>query len=417
MKLKKGLAGILTVITAFCMYSAVWAGDGEKKDLVLMISASDDAFALDIEEAVREKFGNKYHLIFKAWDTQGVTQAIKKAGVTGEQLDIVEYWPGSMRTLIDSDLVMPLNTYVDDAWKEDFINPEILNQGTFDDILYNLPYSTVYPVIAVNSDIADEIGAVLSEDGQWTWEEFVEFCTMAKEAGYFGTGIQADLVPWLTRMAIMQVWDTDEEVRAWNDGEISFLNDKVIEAFDMVKDYIEADLMYPGVDACLVQEEDQIEAALSRRNLASVFLINSQTAATLENCGIENYMIMDWPNMGSNPNMPILGGCSGLFIPSFAGNTEGAVEVLRFLTSSECADIRVKTGCVSTIKTSEADIDLNEMNLLSRCSDRIVDHECHHNSSELDIMINQMPANYMIYGIESLEEMEDFRKSLIKEQE
>ncbi|MDO4308635.1 MAG: extracellular solute-binding protein [Eubacteriales bacterium] len=417
MKSKKGLTGILAVVMAFSMCSAIYAENDEKKDLVLMISASDDAFAPDIEEAVKEKFGDQYHLIFKAWDTQGVTQAIKKAGVTGEQLDIVEYWPGSMRTLINSELVMPLNGYVDEAWKENFTNPEVLSQGTFDDILYNLPYSTVYPVIAVNTDIAEEIGTVLSEDGQWTWEEFVEFCTKAKDAGYFGSGIQSDLAPWLTRMAVMQVWDTEEELQEWNDGEVSFLDNKVIEAFDMVKDYIEADLMYPGADACLVQEADQIEAALSKRKLASVFVVNSQAVATLENCCIKNYVIMDWPNMGSNASMPLLGGSSGFFIPSFAGNKEGAVEVLKFLTSSECADIRANTGCVSTIKTLKADIDSDVMNSLSRSIDKIVDHECHHNSSDLDTEINQMPANYMIYGIESLEKMEGSRLSFIKEEE
>ncbi|WP_373217884.1 ABC transporter substrate-binding protein [Ruminococcus sp. 5_1_39BFAA] len=417
MKAKKVLAGALAATMTLGMCSAVYADGDDKQDLVLMISASDDTFAPDIEAAVQEKFGDKYNLIFKAWDTQGVTQAIKTAGVAGEQLDIVEYWPGSMRTLVDSELAMPLDEYVDDEWKANFTNLEALNQGTYDDVLYNLPYSTVYPVIAVNTDIADEIGVTLSEDGQWTWDEFVEFCTKAKEAGYFGTGIQSDLAPWLTRMAIMQVWDTDEELQAWNDGQVSFLDEKIVGAFDMVKDYIEADLVYPGADACLAQEADQIEAALSNGKIASAFVVNSQAIATLENCGIENYVIMDWPNMGSNPSMPLLGGSSGLFIPSFSKNTEGAVEVLKFLTSSECADIRANTGCVSTVKTANADIDTEVMNSLSRSSDKIVDHECHHNSSDLDTTINQMPANYIMYGVESLEEMEDFRLAFIEEQE
>lgn len=415
MSVKKVLADLAAVIMSLSMCVPVYADDGEKQNLVLMISAPEDTFASDIEAAVKENFGDKYNLIFKVWDTQGVTQAIKTAGIAGEQLDIVEYWPGSMRTLIDSGFAMPLDEYVDDEWKERFTNQEALNQGIYDGVIYNLPYSTVYPVLAVNMDIADEIGIILPEDGQWVWEEFLDFCIKAKDAGYFGTGIQSDLAPWLTRMAIMQVWDTDEELQAWNDGQMSFLGDEIIGAFDTVRDYIEAGLMYPGIDACLVQEADQIEEAFSRGKIVSAFVINSQAIATLENCGIENYRIMDWPNMGGNPNMPLLGGSSGLFIPSFSENKEGAIEVLKFLTSSKCADIRANTGCISTVKTENADIDTDIMYCLSRSSDKIVDHECHHNSSNLDKAINQMPANYMIYGKESLEEMEDFRLSFIEE--
>ena len=415
MKAKKVLAGAMAAVMALGMTGAVWAES--KQDLVIMISSPDDSFSEDIETAITEKYGDTYNLIFKPFDTQGVTQAIKTAGVAGEQLDIVQYWPGSMRTLVDADLAMPLDEYVDDEWKANFTNPEALSQGTYDDVLYNLPYSTVYPCIAVNTDITDELGIELAEDGQWTWDEFIDFSAKAADGGYFGSGIQSDLAPWLSRMAIMQVWDNDEELAAWNDGQVSFLDEKIIGAFDMVKDYVEADYLYPGKDACLAQDADQIEAAFANKKIASMFVVNSQAVAILENCGVENYKIMDWPNMGSNPNMPLLGGSSGLFIPSFAKNVDGAVEVLRFLTSSECADIRANTGCVSTIKTENAEVDADLMAELSRAADSIVDHECHHNSSDLDTLINQMPANYIMYGEDSLEEMEEYRLEFIESQE
>ncbi|MBQ7371381.1 MAG: extracellular solute-binding protein [Blautia sp.] len=415
MKAKALLAAVMASAMAVGMSSTVMAE--AQQDLVIMISSPDDTFSEDIENAISEKFGDTYNLIFKAFDTQGVTQAIKTAGVAGEQLDIVQYWPGSMRTLVDAELALPLDDYVDDEWKANFTNEEALNQGTYDGVLYNLPYSTVYPCLAVNTDLTDELGIELPEDGQWTWDEFVDFSKKAQEAGYYGAGIQADLAPWIPRNAIMQVWDNDEELAAWNDGQVSFLDEKIVGAFEMVKDYVEADLLYPGKDACLAQDADSIEAAFANKKIVSMFVVNSQAISILENCGIENYKIMDWPNMGSNPVMPLLGGSSGLFIPSFAKNVDGAVEVLRFLTSSECADIRANTGCVSTVKTENAEVDADLMAELSRSAESIVDHECHHNSSDLDTLINQMPANYIMYGEDSLEEMEEFRLEFIESQE
>ena len=408
--MKKIIAIALTAALEIGMTASMVNAAEEKDDLVLMITSSDDAFGEEIEQKLTEKFGDKYNLIFKPWETLSCDQAIKTASIANEQLDIVQYWPGSMRNLVEAGTAMSLNDYMTDEWKAQFTTEDVLQQGTYDDNLYNLPYQSVYPVVVVNTDITDELGITLSEDGQWSWAEFEELCEAAADAGIYGSTIQSDFTPWLSRMAIMEVWDTPEEVDAWNDGQVSFLDEKITGAFADLKTFFDTDSLYPGADACLAQDADQTIAAFSTGKAASIFTINSQVAGMLENTDVENFIIMDWPNMGNNENWPLLGGSSGLFIPSFAKNVDGALEVLQYLTGEECADIRANAGAVSTIKTSDSvSVDADMMEALSRKTDAIVAHEIQHLTTEIDSAMNMMPANYVLYGDESLEELETYR--------
>ncbi|MBQ7371643.1 MAG: hypothetical protein IJW67_07145, partial [Blautia sp.] len=88
--MKKIIAIALTAALEIGMTASMVNAAEKKDDLVLMITSSDDAFGEEIEQKLTEKFGDKYNLIFKPWETLSCDQAIKTASIANEQLDIVQ---------------------------------------------------------------------------------------------------------------------------------------------------------------------------------------------------------------------------------------------------------------------------------------------------------------------------------------
>ena len=390
-----------------------------KQDLVMIIDVPDEGFNTDVMNMVKEKFGDKYNLVIKTWsggpDTQ---QALKTAAMAGEQVDLVMYFPNSMNQLIDAELAMPLDDYMTDEWKARF-SDGALEIGSYEGKIYNLPYSTVYPMVIVNQDLADEAGYTLSDDGQWTWDQFLEFCGAVKEkTGAFGSAVPSGWAVWLTRNANMQIWNTEEELEAFCSGTVSFLDDKVEEAADLVNNAFTSDCFYPGGEASFALENDEAYAALATGKTASIFCVNSIAVGILEDTGLENYKIMDWPNMGELDPAPVLGGCNGYCIPTTAKNVEGAVEVLDYLTGSEVATVRAEAGYVSTVAISEdAHVDADLMSQISRCSNQI-HKEINDVLTEVsNVTESTMPGNYFFYGEEALSELEDTRLECLEELE
>jgi len=390
------------------------SASGNKEDLVCIIDVADESFNTDIMNMIREKFGDKYNLIIKTWAGTDEIQTIKTASIAGEQVDLCMYWPNSMPDFLESDLALPLDEYMTDEWKSRF-SEGALEIGTYGNSLYNLPYSTVYPMVIVNKSIADEAGIELRGDGKWTWDEFLVFCSQVSDnTEAFGSVIPNGWAPWLTRNAYMQIWDTDEELNAFCNGDISFLSDEIKEASDLVVHSFNENCFYPGGEASLALETDEAYAALASGKVASLFTVNSMVLSVLVDTGLDDYVIMDWPSMGTNPTDPVLGGSNGYFIPSCAKNVEGAVEVLDFLTGPECAAVRAQAGCVSTVIVNDVmNVDTELMSQISRCSDQI-HSEITALSSELTTYLELMPANYYHYGEEALQELEDMRLEAIE---
>ena len=136
----------------------------------------------------------------------------------------------------------------------------------------------------------------------------------------------------------------------------------------------------------------------------------------ISKCGLDdNYLIMDWPQMGENPSRPVLGGSNGYFIPTTVKNMDGAIEALDILTSEEAATIRAEAGCVSTIApAADADVDTELISLISRDS-AAIHHEITELSADLGSEGEKLTANYYHYGMQELEEIDALRQEAITE--
>lgn len=388
---------------------------GKKEDLVLvfMKTETDDT----LQQMLHEKFDEKYNLTIKILDQTALEQTVKTAAAAGEQVDVVMYWPNQMNSFVSVDLAMDLTEYMDDEWKAQFTDASALDIGTYDGKLYNTPYSSVYPLIIANTDITDAAGVTLPEDGSWTWDEFIKACEQVTEkTGAFGACVDEGCACWLIRNAYMQCWDTDEELDAFNAGEVSFLDEKIVGATEMVASAFEKKLFYPG-EGALAVTGDQAMAAFSQGEFAFSFCVNGGVANSLEKSGIENYKVLDWPSMGSNSTDPLLGGCDGYFIPTCCKNVEGALEVMKYLTGEELSTMRAEAGTVVTNHISEdAAVNTELAAQVSRRTSSVYKSEIINIDAELaQYIMYQMPANYINNGESALEDMEAMRKAAMGE--
>ena len=409
------LAGLMVVSMAGCGGSKDDSKSGEsggKQDLVIMITNPGETNEA-VEQKLIDELGDKYNIVTKTWNSANVEQTVKTAAAANEQIDLVQYWPNQMNSFTSVDLATDLTEYMDDEWAATF-NEGMLDIGTYDGKLYNVPYKTVYPAMIVDYEVTRAAGIDDSEiKEQMTWDEFLDLCRRIEDnTDASGAGVQAEYACWLVRNAEMQIWDTDEELDAWNAGEVSFKDPKIVEAMDMVKAVFDEELFYPG-EGALAVTPDQMYGAMSSHKVGFAFFPTTSIKVALDNSGITDYTICDYPAMGDNPTNPLLGGCDGYFIPTCAKNVDGAVEAMKFLTSEEINTFRAEGGQVPTGKMSEdAEIDEELLTAISRCTDQIYPTEIINVSAELsDYLQNQMPANYIYNGEAALDELEALREA------
>lgn len=391
------------------------AAGAEKQDLVMIITQATD-FDKSLEDKIQEKFDEKYNIIFKTWEEANVEQTVKTAATANEQIDLVKFWPMQMESFLDADLATDLTPYMDEEWKARFTNVDILEMGSYDGKLYDIPYDNVYPVVVANLDIVKQAGVTLPENGAWTWAEFEAACkTIAEKTDAFGAGIQKDQTCWLPRNLFLQVWENEEDMKQFIRGEVSFKDPKILEGMEQIKKDFKEGLFYPG-EGALAVTQDQLYAAFSQGKYAFMFVPSSNVVGSLEKTGVTGYQIMDYPSMGTTENPPLLGGCNGWFVPKNAKNVEGAVEVMKFLQSEEISTYKLDAGKLVVTKAG-ADSKVNKelLTALTRNANQIQPKEVMGIDAELNQYIVQlMPANYINNGVSALEDLDDLREAAIQ---
>lgn len=385
---------------------------GPKQNLVVIIANPNSETSKKVEAMAVERFSDKYNVITKPFDDISIAQTVKTAVAANEQLDLVQYWPNSMSIFTSADLATPLNDYMDDEWKSVF-NEGALDIGTYDGTLYNVPYNTVYPLVIVNTDITDAAGITLPDS--WTWDEFVSIATeVNQKSDAKAAGINSAWSNWFVRNGLMQIWDTNEEVDRFNAGEVSFKDPKVVEVMEKVKSVFDQGLFYPG-EGALAVTLDQANAAFSQGKFAFMFCVNTLAGSILEETGIEQYKIMDWPYMGSNPRKPLLGGCDGYFVPVSVKNVEGAIDMMKFLTSKEVLTLRANDGQVPPAAIKPEGISEEFVESISRSASSIYPTEILNLSAQINTYINnEMPASYVYNGERALDDLESYRKAALE---
>jgi len=386
------------------------SGAGSKTDMVIYIEQAERPHIGKIIVPMLVKKFPEINFISKVASGAEQEKIIKTAFTAGDAIDISWYWPTQMEVFTRSNMALDLTPYLekDKAWRDVFL-PGALEAGKKDGKYVAIPYGTVYSCLHVNTDILNKAGVTVKD--QWTWDEFLEACrkVRAYNPDIFPLGMDNGLSPWLPRNGFLNIWDTQAELLAFNNGDTPFTHPNVKKVFDNVKFLYDNKYLYPG-EGALTATGDQVLSAFARGRIAMMGAVNSMVGnATKTIGGAFPNTVISWPNMKNMNLNYVLGGSDGYFIPANVKNPDKVVEVLKYLTSTEIMQIMAENGEIVPCNVKSSDPNYS---LYGRDAGRVYPTEVTALSSEIGNYINSStPANYILYGDQCITELEALRRA------
>ena len=379
--------------------------------MVVMFENADTAVSTKGLEMLQKKFP-QYNITSKQWD-MNVEKSVKTAFAADEAIDLVMYWPNQMETFVNSEMALDLTPYLDadPDWKTSFADGAI-ELGTYNGKVFSLPYSTVYPLLEVNTDILEQAGVEVKD--QWTWDEFIAACEKIKtNTDAFPIGVNESWACWLVRNGFLQSFDNIDELKKWNAGEISFKDERIVKVFDNVANLYNKEYCYPGAGA-ITTTLDQVNAAFAQGKIAIKADVNTLSVMSIKESGLKNVKVMSWPTMANSPESDrLLGGSDGYFIPSNTKHPDEAVEMLKYMLGTEVLTEYSNAGIVVPVKNLKSTIE--NINEFAKDANEVYPKEIMQVSSEMNNYIDkETPDNYIFYGEEVLDELETIRNAAIE---
>lgn len=425
--LKKKMAGILCSILAVAVILGGCGNSGNpnendtgnasdnKPAVTLMIEVGGYAPLEKAVEMVKEKFPD-YNIISKEWSIDGVKKAIKTTYASGgeESIDIAFNSATGILGFAEADMLMDLTPYMEEDTKwSGSLQEKALSSCTYEGKTYGIPWQTAYPVLVANVDIFDELGIEIKDD--WTYDEFIEVSKELKENDYFPLGVSTGNSSWLIRQSYLNAFETVEELDAFNNGETSVLDEKVVEAFERVAYLYENNYCYPG-EGAIAATDDECKAGMANGKIALYAMTNGSVGAMTEEMGIENYRVINFPSLSNYSAENLLGSPDVYIVPANAKNKEAVIEVLKYLTSEEVLTEMANMGTVVPLN----EVTTEDPNYLeySKDIDRLHPEDFANLSDEIGDYISTGTAmtTYLYEGESALDELERMREALVNNQ-
>ncbi|WP_096273878.1 extracellular solute-binding protein [Paucisalibacillus globulus] len=127
-----------------------------------------------IEEFEKDHPGVEIELVQVPWAEMPDKLGVNIAGQSWPDIAPVDI-SGSAVSIdhIDQGVIEPLNDFFTEEELGDFYE-NALDAYTYNDKLYGIPNSITVHSMLLNLDLFEEAGATVPENGEWTWDEFVE---------------------------------------------------------------------------------------------------------------------------------------------------------------------------------------------------------------------------------------------------
>lgn len=251
-------------------------------------------------------------------------------------------------TLIDEDVIEPIDTYFtdeDQEWVDGFM-PAYLASAQVDGHLWSVPFQRSTAVLYWNKDAFSEAG-LDPEKYPTTWDEMVEFgkAVVAKDASgnvtRWGVGIPGNpgSAQWLFTALAAQ-----NGARLMNDAgtEVYLTDPKVVEALQFWRDLSAVEGIHPpGIQEWGTTPSDFLEGRIAMVWTTTGNLTNIRNNASFD------FGVAPYPG---NPDSASALGGGNLYIFKDASEEEkaAAMKFAKFLTSDELqADWSIQTGYVA----------------------------------------------------------------------
>ncbi|QGQ98679.1 extracellular solute-binding protein [Paenibacillus psychroresistens] len=293
-------------------------------------------------KALQEDLKDKYKIEGIQVDWGNLEKVIKTGIASGTPADVYQFWPGNMKTFVDNNQALDLTPYLEadgGAWMKTF-TPALLDIGKFNGKYYNLPLSSNFATLYVNTAIFEKAGVAVPD--QWTWEQFLTASkTIKDKTGAFPFVISKDLQDWLFRNGLLSVAKSENKLADLGAGKIPATDPMFATVLTSIKQLFDAQYAYPGAGAITISR-DEAKAAFYQGKVAMLAEVSANVKDILTNAKDFKATAVVWPSVGKDN--AILGGADGLFIPANAPHPEASVEVLKAYLGTKIQKIHADLG-------------------------------------------------------------------------
>ncbi len=367
-------------------------------------------------EEVQSQLKDKVELNAIQVDFANLSKVIKTGIASGTPADIYQYWPQAMKTFVETDQALDLTPYLEannGEWKKTF-KPGLLEIGKYNGKYYNVPISSNFSSLFINTAIFEQAGIAIPE--QWTWEQFMAACQTIKEkTGVFPVGVHRILNEWFYRNGLLSLGKGDNKLEDLAAGKVPATDPMFMTPLKNMKDMYDSQYWYPGKGA-LTSTKEEVLAAFMQGKIAILAEVASDAVKVINDAKAQNINVVavPWPTMGSE-NV-ILGGADGVFIPANAPNKEEAVEVLKAYLGSKSQQIHADAGYA----TANADVQLQDpsMKSIMEMAASVYPNEFTALSPKItDFVSKEMIPNFILGSMDekgAVDKLESLRQEAIK---
>ena len=265
------------------------------------------------------------------------------AARSGDGPDLAVLLTTDLYTLIDNELIVPLETLDDDlSWTEDRFYPAYLASGEANDQLWSLPFQRSTIVQYHNKDLFEEAG-LDPEAPPSTWEELAKQAATIQESGAAEYGVEIPSTQFGNWMFQAMAIQTGVENTPGTDGVIDYLDDPgSVEALEWWRGLSQDGVMPSGTTEWASTPEDFLQGRTAIMWHTTGNLTNVRTNADFE------FGVSMLPE-GVQPGSPTGGGNLYVFDRGDERTREAAYQVAQCLTEPElAAQWSMDSGYVAT---------------------------------------------------------------------
>ncbi len=246
--------------------------------------------------------------------------------------------------LVNADLIIPLDGYIEDeAWLDRFY-PAFLSNSYYDDQIWSIPFQRSLVAVYYNADLLEEAGLDVPSNWQ-EWAEAAQALTVTEggETTRWGLLFPSDWPYWLFQP--LAIGSGQNIIDPMDDTAIFFDNPDVIEAIQFYNDLsAEYGAMPAGVQANWGQAPSDFAGGA-----AAMIVHSSGSLAGILNQADFEVGVMPVPGQDGNDPASVTGG-GNLYIMQGIGDAEqdAAWQFIEFLLQPErVADFSIATGYIA----------------------------------------------------------------------
>ena len=298
-------------------------------------------------------------IVREVWDFDALKPLVNTALASGTGPDILLYGTGAgfMGPLIDANLLLSLDPYVDQyAWR-DRIYPWTWESVTFDGHVYAIGHELEMIGVYYNKDIFAELGLEVPT----TYDEFLAILQATKDAGYIPLAF-ANKDGWPAYHMFSSFTNVLEGKEAMDEllaGTRPWTDEAVVQAIQMgFVDLNEAGYFIPSPNALDYDEGNiMFYTGLAAMHHTGMWLYGDIIANSDFEVGF-----FALPAIGDHPSLPPGGMGSGVMISSATDHPDEAAAFLDLFFSEELAQTWIEDGnTIPPVDVDPAQFDLDPL--------------------------------------------------------